>query len=155
MWPPVKLIYFTANRWPAANRFLLKQMAGFYADEVQMHKRMKQALPRPDVDLIDARPEIIPIFSKAAGEARRKGVDGDHYEWQLYVRPWGFELEEITTAVGLWYGEEDRNVPLAMGRYLDSRLPNSRLVIVPDGGHFSTINNYVAGIFDFLEPQGE
>lgn len=152
MWPPVKLIYFTGKRWPAANRFLLKQMAGFYADEAQMLKRMKQALPKPDVALIDARPEVISIFSKAAGEAHRQGVDGDHHEWQLYVQPWGFDLAEIKVEIGLWYGEVDRNVPLAMGRYLDARLPNSRLVVVPDGGHFSTINNYIAELFDFLAP---
>lgn len=150
MWPPVRLIFFSARRFPALNRLLLRQMSAFYADEVQMLRRMRQVLPSPDVELINARPEIIRIFSQAAGEAHRQGVMGDHYEWTMYVRPWGFQLEDIRTEIGLWYGEVDGNVPSAMGEYMHSRLPNSRLSIVPDGGHFSTINNHVSEIFAYL-----
>lgn len=150
MWPPVKLIYFSAARFPGLNRLLLRQMASFYADETQMLKRMKQALPKPDVALLDAHPEILSIFSRAAAAAHRQGVQGDHWEWRMYVQPWGFRLEEINVETSLWYGEVDRNVPPAMGKYLHTRLPNSRLNLVPDGGHFSTINNYISEIFGYL-----
>jgi hypothetical protein len=37
-----------------------------------------------------------------------------------------------------------------MGRYLDQKLPNSQLIEVDDGGHFSTINNHIDDIFDYL-----
>ena len=55
-----------------------------------MLKRMKQSLPEPDVRLIEKRPEIIKIFSAAAMEAHRNGIEGDAREWQFYVRLWGF-----------------------------------------------------------------
>lgn len=150
MWPPVRMMFFTARRFPDLNRLLLRQMSNFYADEQQMLRRMKQVLPPPDVALIHARPEVIRIFSQAAGEAHRNGVAGDHHEWTMYVRPWGFQLEEIRTEIGLWYGAVDGNVPPGMGEYMHSRLQHSRIRIVPDGGHFSTINNHISEIFTYL-----
>ena len=150
MWPPIRLIFFSARHLPGLNRMLLKQMGGFYADKEQMFKRMKQALPAPDVALIDSRPEVIDIFSAAAKEAHRNGIDGDAWEWHLYVRPWGFELMDIQTEIGLWYGEFDQNAPVGMGHYLAGQFPNSRLTVVQDGGHFSTINNHIGVIFDYL-----
>ncbi len=134
MWPPIRLIFFFAKRFPWMNRIVLKQMGAFYGDKDQMLKRMKQALPEPDIQLINARPEIIDIFSAAALEAHRNGVDGDAWEWGLYVRPWGFNLRDISTEIELWYGKYDRNAPIGMGRYFDEQIPNSQLQIVEDGG---------------------
>jgi hypothetical protein len=36
-----------------------------------------------------------------------------------------------------------------MGYYLDGQLSNSRLTVV-HGGHFSTINNHIGEIFEYL-----
>lgn len=150
MWPPIRLIFLTARYLPSLNHRLLKQMGRFYADKEQMLARMKQTLPVPDVALFDAQPEVIDIFSAAAKEAHRNGVDGDAWEWHLYVNPWGFELKNIQTEIGLWYGQFDRNAPVSMGRYLTGQFPNSRLTIVNNGGHFSTINNHIREIFGCL-----
>ncbi len=150
MWPPIRLIFYTARYLPGLNRMMLKGMGGFYADKEQMLKRMKQALPAPDVALIEARPEVIDIFSTAAKEAHRNGLDGDAWEWRLYVHPWGFDLGEIQTEIGLWYGEFDQNAPVGMGYYLAEQFPNCHLTVVQDGGHFSTINNHIGAIFDYL-----
>jgi pimeloyl-ACP methyl ester carboxylesterase len=150
MWPPVRLIFFTARYFPGLNRMLLKQMGGFYADKEMMLKRMKQALPPPDVALIDARPEVIDIFSAAAKEAHRYGLDGDAWEWHLYVHPWEFALADVRARIGLWYGQYDQNVPVGMGQYLAGQFPNSQLTVVNDGGHFSTVNNHIGTIFNYL-----
>lgn len=150
MWPPVRLNFMTAKSLPGINRLILKQMAGFYSNEDQMMKRMKQALPKPDVELIGRRPEIIKIFAEATKEAHRNGIDGDALEWKLYVNDWAFQLGEIQKEVGLWYGKYDRQVPMEMGRYLSKELPNSQLIEVEDGGHFSTINNHIEEILENL-----
>ena len=150
MWPPVRMIFGTAKHLPIVNKFLLKQMSNFYSNEEQMLTQMKRALPKPDVELIDRKPEIISIFAEATREAHRNGVDGDAHEWQLYVRDWGFDLGQINNEIKLWYGIYDRQVPAGMGRYLASRLPNSSLIEVEDGGHFSTINNHIDEIFAYL-----
>ena len=150
MWPPVKIIFLTAKNMPMINLFLLKQMSGFYSNEEQMMKRMKQALPHPDVELIDRKPEIIKIFVGATKEAHRNGIRGDAWEWHLYVNDWGFKISDINHEVNLWYGLHDQQVPIGMGRYLASVLPKASLIEVEDGGHFSTINNYIEDVFDYL-----
>lgn len=150
MWLPVRLIFISAKRWPALNRFLLKQMANFYSDTETMKSRMKQALPKPDVELLEKSPEIFDIFAKSATEAHASGIDGDVLEWQLYVNDWGVPLEAIKAEVLLYYGLYDQQVPIYMGRYLHQVLPNSKLIEVENGGHFSTINNYCSDLFDYF-----
>jgi pimeloyl-ACP methyl ester carboxylesterase len=151
MWFPVKLIHWSASSAPWLNRFLLRQMGGFYGDEEQMRKRMLQSMPASDVELMERRPDVISIFAEAAQAAHRDGIKGDAHEWTLYVDDWGFRLEDISTEVGLWYGAHDRQAPARMGAYLDGRLPHATLHVVEDGGHFSTINNHAEEIFAFLK----
>ena len=149
-WPPIRVIFFAARRSPRLLRTLLTQMSAFYADPKAMKKRMVQALPEPDVRLIEKTPEIIETFSAAAGEAHRHGVDGDVLEWQLYNRPWGFDIAHLAGEVGLWFGRVDRNVPMAMGEYWASTVPRTAAHFVDDGGHFSTINNHIDEILEYL-----
>lgn len=111
---------------------------------------MVRTLPEPDVRPIRERPEIIEVFSAAATEGHPNGIEGDAWEWQLYVRLRGFGLAEIQTEVGLWYGECDRAAPLGMGRYLAQVLPNSSLHVLQDGGHCSTISKHVDEILSYL-----
>ncbi len=146
MWLPGRMIFWMARYLPPANKLFLSQMSKFYANREQMVTRMAQTLPEPDVALLKARPEVFEIFSASAQEAHRNGVQGDAWEWGLYVRPWGFDLEAIQAPVSLWYGQYDQTAPLGMGQYYASRLRSSRLEIVPDGGHFSTINNHIKSI---------
>jgi pimeloyl-ACP methyl ester carboxylesterase len=152
MWFPVRLIHWSGSSAPRLNRFLLRQMGSFYSDEDQVRRRMLQAMPAPDVELMERRPEIVSIFAEAAQAAHRNGIAGDAHEWTLYVNDWGFRLEEIEAEVGLWYGAYDRQAPARMGAHLEERLPNATLRVVDDGGHFSTINNHAEEIFQFLAP---
>jgi pimeloyl-ACP methyl ester carboxylesterase len=150
MWPPIRLIFFSAKSASWLNRKILAQMGSFYANEDRMRQQMVRALPEPDVELISRRPEIIEIFSEAAQEAHRNGIDGDAWEWRLYVHPWGFKLSEIPIEIGLWYGKYDQNAPAAMGEFYSKKLPLNRFKIVEDGGHFSTINNHIGEVFNYL-----
>jgi pimeloyl-ACP methyl ester carboxylesterase len=69
--------------------------------------------------------------------------DGDRFvESMHYVRSYPDELPvlaemlpQITTPVTIINGRHDRVVPLANAEYLDTRLPNSRVVVI-DAGHF-------------------
>ncbi|MER3390615.1 MAG: alpha/beta hydrolase [Microcella sp.] len=149
-WPPLRAIFWAARRSPRLLTIMLRQMSAFYSDPVAMQRRMTQALPQPDVQLIERDPAIIEIFSAAAGEAHRHGVDGDVLEWQLYNRPWGFDIADLTGELGLWFGRVDRNVPVAMGEYWAGKVPRAVLHRVEDGGHFSTINNHIDEILEYL-----
>jgi pimeloyl-ACP methyl ester carboxylesterase len=151
MWLPVRLLFITAKYFPRINRFLLKQMSRFYSDYDQMINRMNQFLPAPDAELIKRNPQIMKIFAQSAQEAHRNSIDGDAWEWHLYVNPWGFGFDGIVIDILLLYGVYDRQVPPGMGRYLAERIPRARLFEVEDGGHFSTINNHIGEIFNYLK----
>jgi pimeloyl-ACP methyl ester carboxylesterase len=150
MWPPVRLIHWSARRIPPLNRLLLAQMAGFYADPDRMRSQMLSRLPEPDIRILEERPEILDIFAADAQEAHANGIEGDAYEWSLYTRDWGFALSDLIAHVELWYGRSDVQVPLAMGKYFARTLPSSTLHIVDDGAHFSTINNHIGEILTTL-----
>lgn len=68
-------------------------------------------------------------------EAFRQGYKGAEQDLKIYTTNWGFNLKDIKTKVYLWYGEEDKNVSLSMGRYYAKQIPNSKLTIYPNEGH--------------------
>ena len=151
MWFPVRLIFFFSRWLPFMKRIALSQMGKFYSDAEQMRKMMLRGLPKPDVEYMTRNPEAVDIFSADAREAHRSGIDGDAWEWQLYVRDWGFRLEDIQREIGLWYGRYDVMAPVSMGQFYARVLPHSHLTIVEDGAHFSTINNYIDDILTYLK----
>lgn len=69
-------------------------------------------------------------------EAFKQGKRGCAKDLQLYTHDWGFDLHDIKSKVFLWYGDADKNVSVNMGKYYASQIPNSKLVIYPNEGHF-------------------
>ncbi|HXF62887.1 MAG TPA: hypothetical protein VNK95_14785, partial [Caldilineaceae bacterium] len=59
-------------------------------------------------------------------------------------------LEAIPLPIDLWHGEDDRNAPPAMGRYLASKLRHSRLHLYPNEGHFSLAVRHMPAILRTL-----
>ena len=146
VFPVVRLLLWSARWFPSLNRFLLRQMQGFYADPEEMRAQMASRLPEPDRKLLLERPEVLEIFAADAKEAHRQGLSADAQEWQLYVQDWGFNLADIRVPVNLWYGRYDVMVPVAMGTYLGEQIPGACLSVVEDGAHFSTVNNHFVAI---------
>ena len=62
------------------------------------------------------------------------GADGWVDDMLAFVRPWGFEVGEITTPVYLKYGRDDTLVPAAHGDWLAAHVPTTK-VEVQDAGH--------------------
>jgi pimeloyl-ACP methyl ester carboxylesterase len=91
---------------------------------------------RPYLD----RPEVREILAESLSEAFRGGSRGPAWEMGLYVRPWGFRVEEIRTPVYLSHGEEDANAPITMGRYLAASLPECRASFYPGEGHLHFVD---------------
>jgi pimeloyl-ACP methyl ester carboxylesterase len=54
-----------------------------------------------------------------------------------FVRPWGFDVADVSVPVGLWHGEQDRMVPPAHGRWLAEHVPGIEAHITPDDGHLT------------------
>lgn len=51
----------------------------------------------------------------------------------MYSRSWDFRLDEVTTQVQLWHGEQDPKVPITVARH-SADLPRGQAHFGP-GGH--------------------
>jgi len=117
-------------------------------------KKMKESakkFPEADRKIFDD-PQILSLFVKETAEAFRQGSKGAYYDGKIYVRSWGFNLEDISPKlkVYIWHGEADEIVPVAMGRGMCKLIPNCEGKFYPDEGHYSTIFKYYEDIIDAL-----
>lgn len=80
------------------------------------------------------------ITRKIMGEAFRQGLKGLELDLKVFNDDWRFNLKDIRVKVYLWYGAKDKNVPLKMGKYYKSQIPNSKLFIDQNGGHLFRYN---------------
>ncbi len=65
-----------------------------------------------------------------------------------FVRPWGFNLSEISKPVFIWQGDDDFMVPHAHSKWLAAHIPGMQLKFVPGHGHISLIEKYRSEILD-------
>jgi pimeloyl-ACP methyl ester carboxylesterase len=78
-----------------------------------------------------ARPALLADIDEAVLQPGTRGLVA---ELALYSRPWGFALEDIDFDVHSWHGEDDRNVPVSLARYVAGALSRSHATFVK-GGH--------------------
>lgn len=80
-------------------------------------------------------PRVREATKKNFQESFKNGYKGVELDLKLYTTNWGFNIREIKAKVFLFYGEEDKSVSLAMGKYYASQIQNSRLKMYPGEGH--------------------
>jgi len=68
-----------------------------------------------------------------------------------FVRPWGFNLREISKPVFIWQGDDDFMVPHAHSKWLAEHIPGSQLKFVPGHGHISLVEKYRSEILNQAE----
>ena len=71
-----------------------------------------------------ARPGAQQLLVADLRESYRQGTAVLAADLLRYSRPWGFRLDEVTTAVHLWHGEQDPKVPIAVARQMAASLPH-------------------------------
>ena len=79
----------------------------------------------PDVDKAVLTDEFGEDMANGFHEALRIGVDGWLDDDLAFVKPWSFDLSEISVPTMIWQGSEDLMVPFAHGRWLSSRARRS------------------------------
>jgi len=108
----------------------------------------------PEADrAIQSRPEIREMFLASYRESARQGVRAFADEVTLVSRPWGFALADIRVPAYLWHGGRDTSMPIAMGRYLASAIPDCRATLIPEAGHLLMFDHW-AEILSALFDQG-
>ena len=91
----------------------------------------------PEVDRAVLTDEFGEDMAAGFHEAVRTGVDGWFDDDMAFVKPWGFELEEISIPTMIWQGSNDLMVPFAHGQWLASHLPRAWVHLEQGEGHLS------------------
>lgn len=101
------------------------------------------AAPAPAPDkIIFANDDFRRMYTANLSESFRQGVTGLAYDMSLAAQPWGFDPAAIKMEVCLWHGAQDVNVPLVMGQYLASTIPQCQAHFLPDAGHFLMFDHW-------------
>lgn len=126
--PMVWLTWWLANATPGRNG-------------ERIHSLEVNGLPVSERRVLD-NPEVRRMLSENYAEALRNGVRGVAHDTALVARPWGCRLEDITTAIQLWHGNQDVRTPPTMGHYLASVVPECKPVFYSGEGHEVFYNHW-------------
>jgi pimeloyl-ACP methyl ester carboxylesterase len=80
------------------------------------------------------RPDAQSALIADLQESYRQGTTVMAADLVRYSRPWGFRLDDVTTTVHLWHGEQDPKVPITVARQVAASLPRCRAHLGA-GGH--------------------
>jgi pimeloyl-ACP methyl ester carboxylesterase len=92
-----------------------------------------------DVDRRALTGELAETLARIIRRAVSNGIAGWLDDDLAFVKPWGFELAQITVPVSIWQGAQDRMVPSAHGRWLAANVPGARVRLNDDDGHISLV----------------
>lgn len=101
-----------------------------------------QRVTDTDRDVL-VRPEVRANLQAALREGLHNSVEGPLQDLRLYCGPWNLPLGEIETPAILWQGSKDTIVPPQAAYGLARTLPNCRLEVIEDAGHY-----WIFGGFD-------
>jgi len=82
--------------------------------------------------------------------AVRAGARGMVAEAKLFARFTGDWLHRVRAPVDWYHGERDAIVPLVMARRAEAAMPQCRLMVHPDEGHFSVLAHHLLPLFDTI-----
>ena len=151
---PMSRQFFDLSRdKPVRGRMMLRMMGAMahYAPNRLIAQTMA-ALPESDQSVLK-RPEVQQWYLQTMREAQRRGPRGAQHDTALMVSPWEFRPQEIKMVVHLWYGEADRDTPIAMGRSLAAAIPKSQAHFYPDDGHLSVFVNHIQNIMEVFSAE--
>ncbi|RSL85858.1 hypothetical protein CEP51_003111 [Fusarium floridanum] len=93
---------------------------------------------------IMSKPGVLHYLTTTFVEATIQGVDAHLYESKLFAQEWDFKLQDITFAsegkrpLVMWYGTDDINTTVHMGKWIAERVTGSQLREV-DGETHNTL----------------
>lgn len=87
-------------------------------------------------------------FVEAVGSQRQ----GLLTETRLLAEEWDLSLDVVESAVRLWHGDADTNVPLAGVRRLTTQLPDSHLEVFEGTDHLNTLRRSIPLVLDQHSP---
>jgi pimeloyl-ACP methyl ester carboxylesterase len=108
----------------------------------------------PEVDRQTLTGEVGEDLVANFREAVRSGIEGWLEDDLAFVKPWGFDLSEISVPVFLWQGSEDLMVPFAHGVWLADHVPTVTPHLESGQGHVSVAIGAIDRMLDELVAAG-
>jgi len=139
-----KLAYFLASKAPSVLASIVKQTAGDYQkNPVKAGRTDFGRYHKADYELY-TKAEYEELFLRSAMEiySHPHGWVAEAHEYRLWCLPWGFELKDIQSRVGVWHGKLDRGTTRNMSKFLTSQLPNNQQFFIEDCGHLIFFSQY-------------
>lgn len=97
------------------------------------------------------RPEILATYISAAQEAMAQGGAAIADEILLFIKDWDFNYTDIQADTCFWHGNDDRHIPIHLGKRMASALPNCKTMFYDKLGYYIYFDKW-AEILGFLAP---
>jgi pimeloyl-ACP methyl ester carboxylesterase len=100
----------------------------------------RRQMAEPDLALL-GRPDVRAVFLEDAQRASATTAQAVVQDFTLFVRDWGFRLQDIEVPVHVWHGDMDKNVPFAQGEFVAGRIPGAQFHPCPGEGHLLVVDH--------------
>lgn len=130
-WP----VPFLARYSPALVRLTVRLVDGLSRRHPKLYMReVRKLVNQSDRELLDhlLRGDTFQQDQMVCLESGGKAIATDLL---TELKDWGFSLNEVTTPVLIYQGEDDPFVPVDYARHLADQLPNAELTLIPGAGH--------------------
>jgi pimeloyl-ACP methyl ester carboxylesterase len=118
------------------------------ADAAGVLESMRGLLPQVDQEVLTE--QFGEDLAASFREALRVSVDGWLDDDLAFVKPWGFDLDEIQSPVSIWQGSLDLMVPYAHGQWLGRNVPGVSAQLREGEGHLSVLLGSLGEMLDGL-----
>ncbi|MGZ5850072.1 MAG: alpha/beta fold hydrolase [Methyloceanibacter sp.] len=137
-----RLIFTRMGRSPQACATFFWSLRGMvrWAPGVA-YRALQQRVTRSDQGVL-GRPEVKANLQAAIREGLRPGIKGALQDLRLFCSPWGLSLAEIDVPSVMWQGSDDTIVPPSAAYHLAAQLPNCRLDVIQQAGHYWGFANF-------------
>ena len=125
-------------------------LAGITADEVAVSLGGLV----DDVDRAALTGELADTMARMLRRALSNGVAVWLDDDLAFVKPWGFELSQITVPTSIWQGAHDRMVPFGHGEWLAAHVPGARAHLFDGEGHVSLVQQLPRILDDLVSRTG-
>jgi pimeloyl-ACP methyl ester carboxylesterase len=130
----VRLVLWLGGTAPVLTRLYVALMGRMTGNPAAIEKGVGSLLPDDEQAMLNT-PRFDGFFENL-GEMTKHGSQGAYWDARVFLGDWGFDCADIEVPVNLFYGTEDRNVPLQMGEYYRNAIPNSNGTFYEGEGHF-------------------
>jgi pimeloyl-ACP methyl ester carboxylesterase len=142
MSPMHRLIFTGIGRSPQACASFFWSLRGVVKWAPGVAYRVLQKRVTPADRLVLDHLEVKANLRAAISEGLRPGIKGALQDVRLFCSPWGLSLSDIDVPAVVWQGSDDTIVPPSAAYHLASQLPNCRLDVIQQAGHYWGFANF-------------